>query len=278
MVGVDGSTGLAEAAEEGITEKYSHLRNANIIYFVEFFVTCVSVLKGMIMRSALHGLSALLLVMLAGWMPVAASSPIMGEQEVDAETMYRFVAERNPRFSREIAEAFHEVGELYGLRGDIALCQAIIETGWFRFDNGTAVRPEHHNYCGLGVHTRGSRGCSFGSVREGVTAMLQHLYAYACREPLPKGETMIDPRFRFVTRGAAPTWESLSGKWAMNNSYGDNILRIYRQMLSRGVVTPAIVERIEVDIPDHVWADLPYEQPDLETPADDDDNSKNLFE
>ena len=86
-------------------------------------------------------------------MPLAVwgNTPIRGIQEADAESMYRFVAERNPSFARGSAEAFYEVGKAYGVRGDIALCQAIIETGWFRFDNGTAVRADAHNYCGLGA-------------------------------------------------------------------------------------------------------------------------------
>ena len=193
--------------------------------------------------------------------PSYASTPILGALEVDAETMYRFVAERNPSFDRRIAEAFYEVGLTYGIRGDIALCQAIIETGWFRFDNGTAVRPEAHNYCGLGVHTRGEKGCSFSSPREGVTAMIQHLYAYCCHDPLPEGEMVSDPRFRLVLRGSAPTWESLSGRWAMNHHYGTNILKIYSQLSGLAQRQPRQqVEQREVNVPADVWADIPYVQ------------------
>ncbi|WP_302265412.1 glucosaminidase domain-containing protein, partial [uncultured Duncaniella sp.] len=155
-----------------------------------------------------------------------------GIQEADAELMYRYVASRNPDFPREIAQAFYDIGELYGIRGDIAICQAIIETGWFRFDNGTAVRPSAHNYCGLGVRKRGEHGCSFRSVREGVTAMIQHLYAYSCREPLPLGEDLLDPRFCYVSRGSASSWEALSGRWAMNSHYGMQIIDIFNKMLS----------------------------------------------
>ena len=119
----------------------------------------------------------LLLLLSLTLLSACASTPIRGTQKADPERMYQYVASRNPDFSREVAQAFYEIGELYGIRGDIALCQAIIETGWFRFDNGTAVSPSAHNYCGLGVKRRGDKGCSFKSVREGVTAMIQHLYA-----------------------------------------------------------------------------------------------------
>ncbi|MCI9285407.1 MAG: glucosaminidase domain-containing protein [Muribaculaceae bacterium] len=183
---------------------------------------------------------------------ISAKTPIMGKQQVEIEKMYQYVSTHNPDFSREVAEAFFTVGERYGVRGDIALCQAIIETGWFRFDNGTAVRPDDHNYCGLGVKKRGDRGCSFSTVEEGVTAMVQHLYAYCCKDPLPSGEDIIDPRFGFVSRGAASTWEALSGKWAMNHRYGDNILRIYKRMSAHKTVDKTI-HLIEVNIPDEAF-------------------------
>lgn len=183
----------------------------------------------------------------------SARTPIIGEQKVEIERMYQFVASHNPDFPREVAEAFYEIGERYGIRGDIALCQAVIETGWFRFDNGTAVRPTDHNYCGLGVKRSGQRGCTFNSVEEGVTAMLQHLYAYACKDPLPHGETMLDPRFTYVTRGISSTWEGLSGRWAMNQSYARNILAIYKRMESHPIVPPSAVMTIEVAIPDDAF-------------------------
>lgn len=181
--------------------------------------------------------------------PLSARTPICGEQKVDVEQMYQFVSSHNAGFPREVAEAFYEIGERYGIRGDIALCQAIIETGWFRFDNGTAVLPSDHNYCGLGVKQRGERGCTFDTVEEGVTAMLQHLYAYACTDPLPEGETILDPRFKLVTRGISSTWEGLNGRWAMNHSYAQNIMALYRRMESH-TLSPASVLTIEVLIPD----------------------------
>ena len=160
-----------------------------------------------------------------------AAMMILGEPTVDAETMWRFVNKVNPDFPIEIARAYIEVGRRYGIRGDIALCQAVIETGWFRFADGTAVRPEQHNYCGLGVEKRGMTGCSFSSIEEGVTAQLQHLYAYAADTPLPDGEKMVDPRFKLVKRGCAQSWHDLSGRWAMNDRYGIQILSLYQRML-----------------------------------------------
>jgi len=162
---------------------------------------------------------------------INANMSILGRAVADAERLYRFVLTRNPDFSREIAETFISVGERYGIRGDVALCQSIIETGWFMFAGGTAVTPDQHNYCGLGVTKLGMKGHSFKTVADGVTAQFQHLYAYATRKPLPKGEKIVDPRFKLVSRGCAPTWTGLNGRWAANKNYAESIMRIYKQML-----------------------------------------------
>lgn len=230
--------------------------------YEDFFVTCV-LLRGMDSTNhppdkMIRLLSLLILLALAS--PGHSQTSIFGSQQVEIETMYQFVSARNPDFDHEVAKAFYTVGERYGVRGDIALCQAIIETGWFRFDNGTAVSPDSHNYCGLGVRRRGDKGCKFSSIEEGVTAMIQHLYAYACRNELPKGEKIVDPRFTFVNRGCARSWESLSGKWAMNPHYGKNILRIYQSMLRHEPVDKTI-ETIEVNIPDEIFLSAENEEP-----------------
>lgn len=157
-------------------------------------------------------------------------TPITGESQIDVDQMYRFVAARNPDFPREIAEAFFKIGRRYGIRGDIALCQAILETGWFRFTGGTAVTMSQNNFCGLGVTQLGLKGHSFPTVEQGVTAQIQHLYAYACTDPLPKGEKLIDPRFSRVMRGIAPTWADLNRRWAANDHYAERIMGIYADM------------------------------------------------
>lgn len=179
----------------------------------------------------------------------AAQTSIAGTPVVDAATLTDFVRRHNPEFNPAIASAFVEVGHRYGIRGDIALCQAIIETGWFRFDGGTAVTPDMHNYCGLGVTQRGSAGCSFPTVEAGVEAMLQHLYAYCCTDPLPEGHEVLDPRFSLVSRGSAPTWEALSGRWAVNPAYGANILAIYSRLVSDPALS-ALPAQAEAPIPE----------------------------
>ena len=155
---------------------------------------------------------------------------ILGNSVIDYEILAEFVRSHNAGFDSEIARHYIEVGRKYGLRGDIAFCQAILETGWFRFADGTAVRPSQHNYCGLGVLKRGQRGEKFPTIKKGVIAHIQHLYAYVTKADLPKGETLLDPRFRLIKRGCASTWHELSNRWAMNPVYGKKILKIFNEL------------------------------------------------
>lgn len=158
---------------------------------------------------------------------------IEGKSVVSAEKMIAFVKEKNQNAQdiEDIANAFIRISDKYGIRGDVAFCQSILETGWFRFDNGTAVTPDQHNYCGLGAVSEGVKGHSFKTVEEGVLAQIQHLFAYAHNRPIPSGEAIIDPRFEYVTRGIAPHWEDLSNRWANNSNYGTDILSLYSQLL-----------------------------------------------
>mgnify|MGYP002691167542 FL=1 len=114
------------------------------------------------------------------------------------------------------------------------------------------MSPEQHNYCGLGVVAKRHQGHSFSTIEEGVTAHIQHLYAYSTKHGLPEGETVVDPRFGYVKRGSAKTWEGLNGKWAANKHYSDRILKLYLQLSGR------VIEVIEVDVPDEFFDDLYY--------------------
>lgn len=155
---------------------------------------------------------------------------ISGESRIDAAVMVEFVRRHNPDFDAEIALSFIDVGRRYGIRGDVAFCQAIVETGWFRYGGGTAVTADCHNYCGLGVTRKGRKGARFASVSDGVTAHIQHLYAYCSTEALPKGERKLDPRFDMVSRGSARNWHELNGRWAATGRYSSAILNLYASL------------------------------------------------
>ena len=58
----------------------------------------------------------------------------------------------------------------------------------------------------------GLHGLSFLTVADGVEAHIQHLYAYASKEPLPEGCDLLDSRFVYVKRGIAERWIAFSDK------------------------------------------------------------------
>ena len=156
-----------------------------------------------------------------------------------AEVMQYSAAQRDEilgfvaRTYYKIALLYLQVGQQYGIRGDIAFFQAAHETGWWRF--GGLVTPEQNNYCGLGATGRtatadeplrganparvwfveGRHGAFFDTPATGIEAQLQHLYAYVTTQDLPLGVDQLSPRYAMVKKGIAPNWEDLGGKWAV---------------------------------------------------------------
>ena len=163
------------------------------------------------------------------------------------------ILKNNSSFDIKIAKAFFQIAPIYGIDPTRTISQSILETGWFKYQ-GSAVKPEHHNYCGLGVTITGIPGNMFNTIEDGVRAQLQHLFAYGSKDDLPDGETLIDKRFKYVTRGISPTWEELAGRWAVpgfdgkdaeaaikaGNTYGQKIDKIYQGIISTSVSTDDI--------------------------------------
>ncbi len=184
-------------------------------------------------------------------------TPIMGASIATSEQMYQFARSVNPAFPRDLAQLYLEIGARYSVRGDIAFAQMIKETGYHRF--GGDVLPSQYNYAGIGAVGGGARGAFFQNPREGVTAHIQHLYAYASKAPLPEGEVLVNPRFYLVTRGIAPHWEDLNGRWAVPGvNYGQEIVDIYRRMIRTAVVEPQPTpSEPETTIPPSITARVP---------------------
>lgn len=119
-----------------------------------------------------------------------------------------------------------------GVREDIALAQAIIETGFFSFTGD--VKPEQNNYCGLGTTGGGVEGEYFDEPEIGVRAHIQHLLAYTTKKH--PSTDIVDPRYELahairMERGIVDTWSGLNGTWAMGSHYCEKIMRTYQNML-----------------------------------------------
>ncbi|EES91621.1 hypothetical protein FDJ70_08735 [Clostridium botulinum] len=164
--------------------------------------------------------------------------PIIGQSKLLAKNMVEYVLKhnKNPELSiniYDLANIFLEEGKHEGVRGDIAFCQSIKETGFFRY--GGQVLPEQNNYAGIGAinNSKVGKGAWFKSPREGVRAQIQHLKAYATKEKL--NNMCIDPRYNLLKEkgvlGIAPNWQNLNGKWAVpGKNYGEDIIAIYKRI------------------------------------------------
>ena len=137
----------------------------------------------------------------------------------------------------DFAKIVVEEATAEGVRAEVVFSQAMHETGWLKF--GGLVTAEKCNFAGLGATGNSSdgaatdygRGYTYKDVRTGIRAQVQHLKAYASTEPLVNA--CVDQRFKYVTRGCAPTVGSLSGKWAVpGNGYGESIAAGIEQLLA----------------------------------------------
>ena len=184
---------------------------------------------------------------------------IMGTSQLTADQMEAYLAGEAPRIKTKmekkgrefnpmpkLAELYLKIGEGYGVRGDIAYFQAVKETEDFQFTG--SVQSWQNNYCGLwatGSPCTGEEslngadpdqvrfekdvhGAIFSSPEAGVEAHIQHLYAYATKNVLPKGKVLVDPRFSLVNKGISPTWLQLNARWAVPGiTYAQSILYDY---------------------------------------------------
>jgi hypothetical protein len=126
----------------------------------------------------------------------------------------------------DLPKLYREEASTEGVNYDVAFCQMCLETNFLRF--GTNIKPSQNNFAALGGVSGGPEGASFPSARIGVRAHVQHLKAYASTEPVLL--EIVDPRFRFVTRGIAPLVDQLSGRWAADLQYGDKIKALMRRL------------------------------------------------
>ena len=160
-------------------------------------------------------------------------TPIFGAPQVTMEQCVDYIRSVNPNPKlqctlEELVRFYYEEAANEGIRADLAVCQAIKETGFFNY--GGDVVPEQNNYCGLGTTGGGVKGAYFESPRIGIRAQIQHLLGYASdRTPF---YPIVDPRYELLKTFSSKfaqcsTWESLNGNWAVPGvGYGESIVKI----------------------------------------------------
>ncbi len=174
---------------------------------------------------------------------------IKGEPIATAGQLKAILKVKNPA-APDVVDLYLSIGKIYGIRGDVAFCQAALETGWWKY--GGIVQPWQNNYCGLGAtgtaiedaskvslngadpknvwYVTGVHGACFSTPAVGVEAQIQHLYAYINADndnrTVPAGRTLYDPRFMAPPADYKSLyWQDLSGKWAVPGiGYGQDII------------------------------------------------------
>jgi N-acetylmuramoyl-L-alanine amidase len=131
--------------------------------------------------------------------------------------MYRFP---------EIIKLYLEEAAIEGVNHEVAFCQMCLETDFLRF--GGIVKAKDNNFAGLATVGGTAEIATFSSPRMGVRAHIQHLKAYASREPLV--QVKVDPRFDVITRGIAPSIADLSGRWSDDLQYGHRISTLIQRL------------------------------------------------
>lgn len=115
------------------------------------------------------------------------TTPILGTPQATSSKMTNFVRQVNP-VAPDYAVTYLAIGSQYGVRGDIAFAQVVLETDYLRFTGN--VRADQNNFAGIGAIGSGTRGASFPTPEAGIEAHIQHLYAYATTAPLLPGKTL----------------------------------------------------------------------------------------
>jgi hypothetical protein len=202
-------------------------------------------------------------------------TPIIGEAKATLAQAREWMRQVAPDWI-EVADLFYAIAPKYNIRPDILLAQSCKETGYFRY-NGI-VKPWQNNFGGIAAtgtasdgntplygadpdkvrFEKGVHGAIFASKAVGVEAQVQHLFAYATKEPLPEWATLYSPRFALVQRGTAPYVEHLGAGenpagvgWAYpGDDYGKSIVNDYlNKLLAVEVAEPPVVEPPVVEDP-----------------------------
>ena len=168
----------------------------------------------------------------------SSDSSIIGTPLATQKQCVKYLMRNNPNpnlnvSAEEIVAYYYEEGMREGIRPDVAICQAIKETGFWNY--GGDVDPKQNNFCGLGTTGGGVRGGYFPTAQLGVRAHIQHLLAYtSTRRPITP---LVDPRYDIVRKAygtrTLSNWSDLNGRWAVpGHYYGQEIMSMFIAMVS----------------------------------------------
>ena len=114
---------------------------------------------------------------------------------------------------RSFCQIYYDEATAEGVDPALAFTQAMKETGFLKFTG--QVKIEQFNFAGMGVTGAGTNGDSYQNVREGIRAHVQHLKAYAVKNPAFANQ-VVDKRY---------------SPWFAAKGYGYSILNDYMNQL-----------------------------------------------
>ena len=140
---------------------------------------------------------------------------------------------------RTFCQMYYDEATKEGVDPALAFTQSMKETAFLKFTG--QVKIEQFNFAGMGVTNASTNGDSYQNVREGIRAHVQHLKAYAVKNPT-FSNAVVDKRYKpwFVKTcsGTAPyiEWLGISENpsgfgWATAKGYGYSILNDYMNQL-----------------------------------------------
>ena len=137
---------------------------------------------------------------------------IFGEPRCSADKMRAYAARRNPQ-APEVAEMYLEKAEPYGIRGDVAFCQAMLDTQvWTAEPQGPPWKPFAYGIWGGLAYTDRSK-------EELACRIDRHLLRLS---------KIVDSH-----KTNEPCWEDLGGAWAVSDTrYGRDVVAIWRNMMA----------------------------------------------
>jgi hypothetical protein len=135
---------------------------------------------------------------------------IAGPARCRAERMNAYAARRNPA-APPVAEIYLEKAAAYGIRGDVAYCQAMYDTKvWTVLSPSSHWQPVVNRIWGTSDAV-----WSDGEWEERIETHLEQLFVFMSAEERREA-----------------CWEDLNGKWMIPGSrYGQDIVAIWRNMI-----------------------------------------------
>lgn len=194
------------------------------------------------------------IVLFIGLIPSMKTSAAVKYADINIISSTKITAEDAAKWakSKNATDSFINLAKLYwkyykdcgNVNPAIAYVQSAKETGYGRF--GGVINETYNNPCGMKISAGGADSdpdahMKFKSWDEGVQAQLDHLALYAGASGYPRSNT-YDPRHFVTIKGKAKTVNALGGNWAPSKTYGEEVNKLYNDLLSFSGYTPELAD------------------------------------